>query len=124
MATTNKVLDEKLRAKYLKKIVDFFTAEGEEVLVTGTNEIAFPCVDDSNNDKFIVVKISVPSGSRDGDVYDGYSMAEDFKMKSADKAEKAKVNAEKKAKKIAKDAAAREAKAKIKAEHEAQKNAK
>ena len=94
MALTNKVLDEKLRAQYMKKVIDFFTAEGEEVLVVGTNEIAFPCVDEANNDKFITVKVTVPSGSRDGDVYDGYSMAEDFKMKSAEKAEKAKINAE------------------------------
>ena len=61
-------------------------------------------------------------GSRDdGEAYDGYSMADEYTAKEADKAEKtAKAKAEKE-KKIAKDKAQREAKAKAKAEHETKK---
>ena len=117
MATNSKKsLHDALRAKYIERVSKFLADAGEEVLVTGSNEIALPCVDSEGNDEFIVLTFKVPTGSRDGDAYDGYSMAEDFKMKSAEKAEKAKIAAEKKAKKIARDKQMREAKAKAKAE--------
>lgn len=120
MATTSKKsLHDALRAKYIERVSKFLADAGEEVLVTGSNEIALPCVDSEGNDEFIVLTFKVPTGSRDGDAYDGYSMAEDFKMKSAEKAEKAKIAAEKKAKKIAQDKKMREEKAKAKAEHSA-----
>ena len=118
MATTSKKsLHDVLRAKYIERVSKFLADAGEEVLVTGSNEIALPCVDSEGNDEFIVITFKVPTGSRDGDAYDGYSMAEDFKMKSAEKAEKAKIAAERKAKKIARDKKMREEKAKAKAEH-------
>lgn len=120
MATTSKKsLHDALRAKYIERVSKFLADAGEEVLVTGSNEIALPCVDSEGNDEFIVITFKVPTGSRDGDAYDGYSMAEDFKMKSAEKAEKAKIAAERKAKKIARDKKMREEKAKAKAEHSA-----
>ena len=120
MATTSKKsLHDALRAKYIERVSKFLADAGEEVLVTGSNEIALPCVDSEGNDEFIVITFKVPTGSRDGDAYDGYSMAEDFKMKSAEKAEKAKIAAEKKAKKIAQDQKMREERAKAKAEHSA-----
>ena len=120
MATTSKKsLHNALRAKYIERVSKFLADAGEEVLVTGSNEIALPCVDSEGNDEFIVLTFKVPTGSRDGDAYDGYSMAEDFKMKSAEKAEKAKIAAEKKAKKIAQDKKMREEKAKANAEHSA-----
>ena len=120
MATTSKKsLHNALRAKYIERVSKFLADAGEEVLVTGSNEIALPCVDSEGNEEFIVITFKVPTGSRDGDAYDGYSMAEDFKIKSAEKAEKAKIAAEKKAKKIAHDKKMREEKAKAKAEHSA-----
>ena len=120
MATTSKKsLHDALRAKYIERVSKFLADAGEEVLVTGSNEIALPCVDSEGNDEFIVLTFKVPTGSRDGDAYDGYSMAEDFKIKSAEKAEKARIAAEKKAKKIAQDKKMREEKAKAKAEHSA-----
>lgn len=120
MATTSKKsLHDALRAKYIERVSKFLADAGEEVLVTGSNEIALPCVDSEGNDEFIVITFKVPTGSRDGDAYDGYSMAEDFKMKTAEKAEKARIAAEKKAKKIAQDKKMREEKAKAKAEHSA-----
>lgn len=121
MATTSKKsLDDALRAKYINSVKTFLEANGEEVLVTGSNEIALPCVDTEGNDKFIVLTFKVPTGSRDGDAYDGYSMAEEYKMKQDEKAAKAKEAAAKKAAKIAKDKANREAKAKAKAERKSE----
>lgn len=111
-----KSLNESLRNHYMTAVQSHLAEMGEEVLVTGSNEIALPCVDAEGNDKFIVITFKVPTGSRDGDAYDGYAMAEDFNIKTAAKeAKKAEAEA-KKAAKIAKDKAAREAKAKAKAE--------
>lgn len=118
MASSKKSLNEKLRNSYLTLISDYLKEKGEEILVTGSNEICLPCVDSEGNDEFVVVTVKVPTGSRDGDPYDGYSLAEDYAMRQKAKAEKAKESAAKKAEKIAKDKAAREAKAKAKAEHQ------
>jgi hypothetical protein len=122
MATTSKkTLHEALRQRFMTEVVKMFEEKGEEVLITNTNEICMPCVDSEGNDEFIVLTFKVPTGSRDGEAYDGYGMAEDFKMKQEANAEKAKKKAEEKARKIERDKAQREAKAKAKAEHEAKK---
>lgn len=103
MATSNKVLNDKLREAYLEIITAALADKEEEVLRVGSNEIAIPCVDEEGNEKFIVMTVKVPTGSRDGDAYDGYSMAEDWQIKCKNKEETAKKKAEEKAKKIAKD---------------------
>lgn len=119
MAVSKKSLNEKLRAKYMELVKCYLADEyDEEILVTGSNEFCIPCVDDEGNDEFLVVTFKVPTGSRDGDAYDGYAIAEDYRMKCEAKAEKAKESAKKKAEKIARDKANREAKAKAKAEHQ------
>lgn len=120
MATSKKTVTDTLRARYMEMVKEVFDKAGEEVLVTGSNEYAVPCVDSEGNDQFMVVTFKIPTGSHDGDPYDGYAMAQEYEMKCAEKAEKAKAAAEKKAKKIEADRKAREAKAKAKAEREAQ----
>ncbi|MDV3429532.1 MAG: hypothetical protein LIR50_21330 [Bacillota bacterium] len=115
---TKKALHEALRKRYMTLVQDLMADKGEEVLVTGSNEIALPCVDDEGNDEFIVITFKIPTGSRDGDAYDGYAMAEDYQMKQDEKAKKAKVSAEAKAKKIAKDEKMRQQKAEAKAKRE------
>lgn len=106
MAKTNKVLNEEIKARFLENIVEHFTNCGEEVLRVGSNEIALPVLDEDSNEKWLVVTFKVPTGSRDGDAYDGYSMAEDYQMKLEAKEAKAKA----KEAKVAKDKAKREAK--------------
>ena len=120
MAVSQKALNEKLRNAYLEKVKALFAVD-EEVLVTGSNEIAFPVTDEGGNDNWIVVTVKVPTGSRDGDPYDGYELAEEYRLKCDEKEAKVKEAAAKKAAKIAKDKATREAKAKAKAEREAEK---
>lgn len=116
MAVSQKVLNEKLRERFLRIVSEILKEKDEEVLRTGSNEIAIPCLDEEGNEKFIVLTIKVPTGSRDGDAYDGYSMAEEFEIKQKLKAEKAKETAEKKAKKIERDRKMREQKRKEKGE--------
>jgi hypothetical protein len=112
MAKTAKVLNEEIKVRFLDGVSEHLTNAGEEVLRVGSNEIAIPVVDEDGNEKWLVVTFKVPTGTRDGDAYDGYSMAEDYQMKCEDKERKAKEKAEK----AAKDKAKREAKAKEKAE--------
>lgn len=102
-------LNEALRNECLARIIEMFANEDYEILRTGSNEIALPCVDAEGNEKFIVVTVKVPTGSReDGESYDGYSVAEAYDMKCKEKARKAKATAEKKAKKIEADKKKRE----------------
>ena len=88
MAKTQKSLNDELRAMYLSRVSECLSKE-DEVLVVGTNELAIPVVDTDGNEKWIVVSVKVPTGTRDGDSYDGYAMAEDFCLRQKNKAEKA-----------------------------------
>ena len=88
MAKTQKSLNDELRAMYLERVHACLSQE-DEVLVVGANELAVPVVDTDGNEKWIVLTVKVPTGTRDGDAYDGYSMAEDYRMRQADKAAKA-----------------------------------
>lgn len=113
---TKTALETALRNSYLDKIVSFLS--DEEVLRVSNNEIAIPCLDAENNDAWIVVKVSTPRGTRNGDgsytAYDGYTAADMYVCECAEKAEKRKVAEEKKAAKIARDEAKREEKRKAK----------
>lgn len=109
---TRKQLDEEIKVRFLEGVSEHLENVGEEVLRVGSNEIALPVVDSNGEERWLVVTFKVPTGSRDGDAYDGYSMKQDYEMKQAEKAAKA----EAKAAKAEKDKAKREAK---KAEAEA-----
>lgn len=103
MGVSRKVEREILKEEYLKKLIETL-AETEEVLRVKSNEIAFPVVGCEGNEDFIVITVKVPTGADKGMTpYDGYAMAEEYSMKLKEKEEKAKANAEKKAKKIKRD---------------------
>lgn len=114
---TQTALDNELRAVYIEKVAELFKADGEEVLRTGSSEVAFPVVDSEGNEKFIVVSVKVPKGERkDGYVpYDGYSVAEEYEINQREKADKKAKADEAKRKKIAQDEAFRKKQAELKA---------
>ena len=102
MATTRKQLREEVKAKYLEKLIDAF-GDSEEILRTASNEIAFPIVDREGNEDFVVLTVKIPTGDRDGNAYDGYSVAQDYQMKCEEKkakAEERKRKAEEKKRKV------------------------
>lgn len=103
---TRKQLDEEIKVRFLEGVSEHLENAGEEVLRVGSNELALPVVDSNGEERWLVVTFKVPTGSREGDAYDGYSMKEDYEMKLAEKAAKA----EAKAAKAEKDKAKREAK--------------
>ena len=86
MAKTAKVLNEEIKARFLDGVAEHLTQVGEEVLRVGSNEIALPVVDEDGNEKWLVLTFKVPTGTRQGEAYDGYEMAEDYKMKLENKA--------------------------------------
>lgn len=107
---SGRILDNELREKVLKMIMDFFAEKNEDVMQTNSNECAFPCVDSDGNDKWVQIVVKVPTGGRDEEGYDGYGVAESYKLKLKEKEEKKKENEIKKAKKIERDKKIREKK--------------
>lgn len=121
MATkkTKKALHDEIRIRYTELLTEALTEKGDEVLRTGANEIAIPCVDSEGNDEYLVITMKVPTGSRDGEAYDGYAMAEDYAIKVKAQAEKAEEARKAKERKIERDKKLREQKAAAKAERTA-----
>ena len=115
----SKAMNDKLRAKWVEALRKTLADMGEEVLVTASNELCIPAVDEAGEDQYVCFTVKIPTGSRDGDAYDGYAMAQDYAMKCADNAAKAEEAAKKKAAKIARDLKMRAEKAAAKAAREA-----
>lgn len=105
---TKAQLETKLRNEYLSMITNMVTNTLEtDALPVSASEIAVPCVDAEGNEKFVLIKVSIPRGTRNGqggyDPYDGYAVAEDYALDCEEKAQK-KADAEaKKQKKIEHD---------------------
>lgn len=103
MGKSRKALREEVKEIYVNKLIDFFR-EDEQVLRTGSNEIAFPVVDSEGNEDFIVITVKIPTGANKGtEPYDGYSMAEEYEIKCRQKAELAAKRQAEKEKKIKRD---------------------
>lgn len=121
---TKAELENKLRSDMMKRITHMITEElFTDALAVSASEIAVPLLDAEGNEKFALIKVSIPRGTRNGEggyiPYDGYHAADDYAIDCAEKAQK-KADAEaKKQAKIARDQKAREEK---KALAEANKN--
>lgn len=54
-----------------------------QICVVSASELAIPVVDAEGNDKFVLIKVSIPRGTRNAaggyDEYDGYAAADDYK---------------------------------------------
>lgn len=101
-------LDTKLRNTYLDMISEMISNQVEtDALPVSASELAIPCLDEEGNEKWVLIKVSIPRGTRNGeggyDSYDGYAAAEDYAIDLQEKAEKKKATEEKKQAKIAKD---------------------
>ena len=105
---TKAQLETKLRNEFLTFVSDMVNEHYEtDVLAVSASELAIPVLDAEGNEKFVLVKVSIPRGTRNGqggyDPYDGYAVAEDYAIDCAEKTQK-KADAEtKKQAKIAKD---------------------
>lgn len=97
---TRKQENENKRTEILKKIWALIESEGDEVIQIKKNEIAFPFVYDNGDESFVKIAVSIPSGSRDGDIFDAYSLGEEFKINEKKKAEIAERKPKRKRKKL------------------------
>lgn len=75
-----------------------------DVLRVSGSEITIPWVDSEGNEMWVLVKVSIPRGTRNGngyDPYDGYEAAEDYKADLEERAAKKAAAEQKKANAIA-----------------------
>lgn len=112
---TNAQLENALRNDFLtfigEKMAEYY---GTDSLRVSASELAIPTIDADGNERWILAKISVPRGTRNGEggyiPYDGYAVAESYAIDCQEKAEKkADIEARKQAK-IEKDRKKREEK--------------
>ena len=69
-----------------------------DVMDVSASELTMPVVDANGEEKFALIKVSIPRGSRiDGgyEPYDGYAAHEDWELVKADKADKEAARKEK-----------------------------
>jgi len=98
-------LENQLRNKFLSFISDTISQEMEtDVLAVSASELAIPVLDGEGNEKFVLIKVSIPRGQRDGDggyiPYDGYAAHDAYIEEQTSKAqERAVKKAMKKAEK-------------------------
>ena len=102
MASNIKQVREGIKAEWLDFLTEAVQRRGDETLQTASNEFAVPVVDGEGGEHYVVITIKIPTGSRDGEAYDGYAAAEDYTMKcnakAAKQAEKERKAAERKSK--------------------------
>lgn len=114
---SKKATNDALRNQYVEAVMKMLADAGEDVLRVGSNELAIPVVDAEGEDNYVVFVVKVPTGSRDGDAYDAYGLAQEYEMKQAEKKEKAEKAEKEKAAKIARDQKMREQKRAAKEAH-------
>ena len=123
---TKAQLETKLRNQYLDMISEMVSNQMEiDALPVSASELAIPCLDEEGNEKFVLIKVSIPRGTRNGnggyEPYDGYYIAEVY---AEDEKKKAEYKAQKEAEKQAKIARDEKKRAEKKALAEANKNLK
>jgi hypothetical protein len=95
-------LETAIRNELLEKVTMLLAKDYDtDVLPVSASELAIPLLDKEGNEKFALIKISIPRGTRNGEggytAYDGYKAAEDYKLDLEDRAAKKAASAEKKA---------------------------
>jgi hypothetical protein len=96
------------REQAINTFTTFLEKDGNEVLRVANNKIAIPAVNDLDDEIFIEITISIPSGERGGAPYDGHERAQDYRFNLEKKAKEKEEAEEKKKKKIKEDKKKRE----------------
>ena len=100
MANMSKAaLETAIRNDILTAMTAFLSEHFEaDVMDVSASELTMPVVDAEGNEKFALIKVSIPRGTRNGDggydAYDGYAAHEEWKLVKADKEAKRKEKAE------------------------------
>lgn len=116
-------LENALRVEALQVVKEALSAHydldiDKQICVVSASEIAIPVVDADGNDKFVLIKVTIPRGTRNAagsyDEYDGYAAADDYKAELEQKQAKKDASAAKKEAAAKEREAKREAKKTIK----------
>ena len=94
-------LETAVRNSILDFLVGNLSAQFDtDVMPVSASELVMPVVDAEGNEKFALIKVSIPRGTRNGEggytAYDGYAAAEDYKAEQEDKAARQKAKDEQK----------------------------
>lgn len=99
MATSKASLETAIRNDILAALTAFLSEKYDaDVMDVSASELTMPVVDAEGNEKFALIKVSIPRGSRVAggyEPYDGYAAHEEWKLDKADKADKAAARKEK-----------------------------
>lgn len=112
---TKAQLETAIRTDFLSTIAKMVNdTYDSDALAVSASELAVPVLDAEGNEKFVLIKVSVPRGTRNGaggyDPYDGYAAADEYALECAERAEKQAAVEAKKQAKLAKAKAKAEAK--------------
>ena len=93
-------LETEIRNRILDAITKTLTEMYDtDVMPVSASELTIPVLDSEGNEKFALIKVSIPRGTRNGDggydAYDGYAAAEEWKGVLADRTDKEKARQEK-----------------------------
>lgn len=100
MATSKASLETAIRNEIIATLTAFLSEHYEaDVLDVSASELTMPVVDAEGNEKFALIKVSIPRGTRNGeggyDAYDGYVAHEEWELDKAKKANEAAARKEK-----------------------------
>lgn len=78
-------LENGVRNEFISHLVKMIETDYEtDALIVDTGTYAIPVLDAEQNEKWIVVKVSIPRGTRNGeggyDPYDGYAAHEEYQI--------------------------------------------
>lgn len=85
---------ELVKMDFMQKVKNFLESEGESVLQIKSGTYSIPWALDGD-EGYLNLTFSVPKGTREGDLFDGYEEAENYRLESEAKA-KAKAEREEK----------------------------
>ena len=85
-------LENKLRSDMMNHVIEMVSnVYDTDGLVVSASEIAIPVLDEEGNEKFVLIKVSIPRGTRDGEggyiPYDGYAAHDAYVDEQASKAQ-------------------------------------
>lgn len=92
-------LETEIRNNILSALTAFLSEHFDtDVMDVSASELTMPVVDAEGNEKFALIKVSIPRGTRVSggyESYDGYAAHEEWEIDKADKANKAAARKEK-----------------------------
>jgi hypothetical protein len=102
MASNQKQVTDALRADWTEKFMAYVYAHDTDVCQTAAGTFMFPVVDAAGEDRWIKVSVIIPKDANEADGTDGYSLAQEYKLKQEAARERARKREEEAAAKRAK----------------------